>query len=141
MFDLNGTNLQDNAVSQQALAPIQSTGIQTPTPGAAMAPIATPGAPGVTGAGGASGPGFLQEGGALQVGLGAIQTLGSLWNSFQQQKMAKKTFNLQKDAYETNLANQRSTYNSALEDRIRSRGAYSGASKAEQDATIAERSL
>jgi len=136
MFDLNGTSLQDTAISQQAMAPIQTPGIQTPQPGAAMAPIAGAQTPA-----GATGPGFFQEGGGLQIGLGAIQTLGSLWNSFQQQKMAKKTFNLQKDAYETNLANQRSTYNSALEDRIRSRGAYSGASREEQDATIAERSL
>lgn len=125
----NDMGLQDAAVSRQAMAPIQTPGIQTPTAGASMAPIA------------GTNPGFWQEGGGLDMGLGAVQTLGSLWNSYQQQKMAKKTFALQEEAYRTNMANQKSTYNSALEDRIRSRGAYSGASIAEQDETIAARKL
>lgn len=50
-----------------------------------------------------------------------ISTLGSLYNSWQQNKLAKESFNFQKGAYETNLANERSSYNAALEDRIRGR--------------------
>ena len=60
-------------------------------------------------------------GGNLQLGLGAIQTLGSLWNSFEQNKLAKKAFKFQKQAFETNTRNQTKSYNTALEDRIRAR--------------------
>lgn len=66
-------------------------------------------------------PGFFGQGGAAQIGLGAISTLGSLWNSFQQNKIAKKSLALQERTFETNLANQTQTYNTELEDRIRTR--------------------
>lgn len=120
------TNAQ---VNQTSTAPAMAPIVPNPTP--QIAPVAT----------GSTSPSFFQEGGGLEVGLGAIQTLGSLWNSFQQQKMAQKTFNLQKSAYDTNLSNQRSTYNSALEDRIRSRYATEGKTTAQANKTIAERSL
>lgn len=70
-------------------------------------------------------PGFWGQGGMAQIGLGAISTLGSLWNSFQQNKIAKKSLALQERTFETNLANQTQTYNTELEDRIRNR--YAGA--------------
>lgn len=70
-------------------------------------------------------PGFFGQGGMAQIGLGAISTLGSLWNSFQQNKIAKKSLALQERTFETNLANQTQTYNTELEDRIRNR--YAGA--------------
>jgi len=57
----------------------------------------------------------------LQLGLGAIQTLGSLWMSFKQNKLAEKSLGLQEKAFETNLHNQTTSYNTALEDRIRAR--------------------
>ena len=71
-------------------------------------------------------PGFFGQGGMAQIGLGAISTLGSLWNSFQQNKIAKKSLALQERTFETNLANQTKTYNTELEDRIRNRYAGSG---------------
>jgi hypothetical protein len=124
------TNNQVSAAPAPAMAPL------TPAIGAeSMAPIA--GAP----AAGNASPGFFQQGGGAQVALGAVQTLGSLWNSFQQQKMAKKTFALNEEAYRSNLADQRKTHNSGLEDRIRSRYAYEGKSNAQADKTIADRSL
>ncbi len=64
----------------------------------------------------------------LQLGLSAVQTIGSLWNSFQQNKLAKQSLGLQTQAYKTNLKNQTSSYNTALEDRIRSRYATEGRS-------------
>ena len=137
--------IQGAAVANQAVAPI-STGVT----GAAGATTGyTPVVPGVQGAGtAASGQGtfFRNADGSLNLGnaqtiLGGIQTIGSLWNSFQQQKLAKESFALNKKAFETNLSNQRSTYNTALEDRIRARYATEGRTSQEADATIAERSL
>lgn len=73
-------------------------------------------------------PGFFQKGGGASLALGAVQTLGSLWNSVQQNKMAKKSFALQEESYRTNLGNQTKTYNTALEDRINARYATEGRS-------------
>ncbi len=53
-----------------------------------------------------------------------IQGLGSLfqaWNGMQTLGLAKDQLNFQKNAFNTNLNNQRQTYNTALEDRIRGR--------------------
>ena len=75
------------------------------------------------------GPGFFQQGGMAQMGLGAISTLGGLWNSFQQSKIAKKSLALQTKAFNTNLKNQTQTYNTELEDRIRTRYATEGRSE------------
>ena len=66
-------------------------------------------------------PGFFGKGGMAQIGLGAISTLGSLWNSFQQNKIAKKSLALQERTFETNLRNQTKSYNTELTDRIENR--------------------
>ena len=53
-----------------------------------------------------------------------LQGLGSLfqaWNGMQTLGLAKDQLNFQRNAFNTNLANQRQTYNTALEDRIRGR--------------------
>lgn len=81
------------------------------------------------------------KGGAASIALGGIQSLGSLWNSFQQQKLAKKQFNFQKNAFETNLANQTQVYNTALEDRIRARFATEGKTEAAATTKIEENKL
>lgn len=73
-------------------------------------------------------PGFFQKGGGASLALGAVQTLGSLWNSVQQNKMAKKSFALQEESYRSNLGDQRQSYNTALEDRINARYATEGRS-------------
>lgn len=86
-------------------------------------------------------PSLLQKGGLLDVGLGALQTLGNLWNSFQQVKLAKDTFSFQKQAYATNLANQESTYNTTLANRENSRGSFEGRSQVDTDAYIKAHSL
>lgn len=78
-------------------------------------------------------PGFFGQGGMAQMGLSAISTLGSLWSSFQQNKIAKKSLALQERTFETNLANQTQTYNTELEDRIRNRYAGAGVTGEELD--------
>lgn len=117
-----------------------NTGLTAPvitTPG-----IAAPQVPGMTGGVDApQTPGFFAKGGIGQFALGTIQTLGSLWNSFQQNKMAKETMKFQKEAFATNLANQEQSYNTALEDRINARYVTEGKSQAEADAYVQEHSL
>lgn len=117
-----------------------NTGLTAPvttTPG-----ITAPQVPGVTGGAAApQTPGFFAQGGIGQFALGAIQTLGSLWNSFQQNKMAKESMKFQKEAFATNLANQEQSYNTALEDRINARYVTEGKSQADADAYVQEHSL
>ena len=80
-------------------------------------------------------PGLLQKGGAVDIGIGAIGTLGSLWNSFQQNKLAKKSLAFQEKTFDINLRNNTKTYNTQLEDRIRARYNTEGRS-GEADAKI-----
>lgn len=136
------------------MAPL-STGQVTAQVNAAQAPQmpSTGGYTGLTGAGGqpaqinpvtgqVMNPGFFQKGGGLEIGLGALQVLGNLWNSFQQIKLAKDQFAFQKNAFNTQLANSEQTYNTALADRAKSRyEGISGGDNGQSDAYIAENSL
>lgn len=91
--------------------------------------------PSIFGEGGAFG-----KGGVASVALGGLQSLGSIWNSFQQQKLAKKSLKFQKKAFNTNLERSAKVYNTALEDRIRARYATEGRPE-EASAVIEERRL
>ena len=79
--------------------------------------------------------------GTGQLVLGGIGTIGNLWASWQAQKLAKEQFNYQKDITDTNLANQIQSYNTALTDRITSRGFTQGDSQSTIDQYIEENSL
>lgn len=133
------------AVSQQAT--------QTPPTGLTAGVAGTAGyqAPQVGGAGGAgaggifggngNGPGFFQQGGGAQMALGALQTIGSLWSAFSQQKLAKENLAFQKEAFNTNLTNSTQTYNTALEDRINARHKAEGKSAEETASYIDKNKL
>lgn len=73
--------------------------------------------------------------------VGGIQTLGSLWNSYQQNKLAKEQIALQRQSFQTNLANNTQTYNTALEDRIRSRHFTEGKTSAQTDQYLSQNKL
>lgn len=140
----------------------RNTGMPTVDPGAAVAGVGqsvgtgltapsittpvvnAPTVPGTTGGSGGAAPqtpGFFSQYGPAQFALGAIKTLGSLWNSFQQNKIAKESMAFQKEAFATNLANQEQSYNTALEDRINARYVTEGKSQADADAYAQEHSL
>lgn len=110
----------------------------TPTTGAPTVPGVGGVDPAGAQGGGFFGPNFAANGKML---IGGIQTLGSLWNSFQQQKLAKKSFALQEEAFRTNIANSSKTYNTALEDRIRARYHTEGRSSGEADAYVNQHKL
>jgi hypothetical protein len=86
-------------------------------------------------------PTFFGKGGAAQLGISAISSLGSLWNSFQQNKIAKDSLALQTRTFETNLSNQTKTYNTELEDRIRTRYASERRNPSEADSYIERNKL
>ena len=104
--------------------------------------IAQPVTPGQTPVGPQqNGPGWFGEHGKLNTIIGGVQTLGSLWNSYQQHKMAKEQMAFAREQWDTNLANQTQTYNTALEDRIRSRHFAEGKDSGQTDAYLKEHSL
>lgn len=89
------------------------------------------GAGGMFGTGNNSGIGWNTD--TLKVGLGGIQTLGNLWNAWQDQNLAKEQFEFQKGVTNTNMASQLKSYNTSLEDRIRARGFTEGQSQNQMD--------
>ena len=85
--------------------------------------------------GGVGGVSIFGEGGIASMAIGGLETLGNIWSSFQQIKLAKKSLKFQKEAFRTNLKNSTQVYNTALEDRIRARYHTEGRSD-EADAKI-----
>ena len=79
--------------------------------------------------------------GTGQLVLGGLGSIGNLWSSWQAQKLAKEQFNYQKGITDTNLANQIQSYNTALTDRITSRGFTQGDSQSTIDQYIEENSM
>lgn len=129
----------DPGATVAGLSQPTNTGLTAPT---VTAPGATaPVVPGKTGGAAPQTPGFFSKYGPAQFALGSIQTLGSLWNSYQQNKLAKESFKFQKEAYATNLANQEKTYNTALEGRINAQYATEGKSSADAASYIDSHSL
>lgn len=97
--------------------------------------VAGAGGGGLFGGGGALGTGMsgLQLG---SLGLQGLSTIGGLISSFGALNLAKKQFRLQKDVLNTNLNNQIKAYNTALDDKARSRAVVEGQTDQERDAYI-----
>lgn len=64
--------------------------------------------------------------GTGQLALSGLASLAGLWGSLQNNKLAKEQFKFQKDFANTNLNNQIKSYNTALSDRLSSRGVAEG---------------
>lgn len=109
-------------------------------PTTSPAPVPNP----KTAAPAAAGGGWFQNLGGME-GLGTIfqglGSLGQIYTAMQGLKLAKQQFGFQKDAYQENLANQKMTYNTALEDRINSRFAAENKSSAAAADYIAQHKL
>lgn len=99
----------------------------------------------MSGISGGAGGGFWGKDGFTLDSVGTIAStiadFGQLWAGIQQNKLAKDSLNFQKEAYHTNLKNQRSSYNLALEDRISSRYAQKNMSSEDADAKIAQHKI
>ena len=74
-------------------------------------------------------------------GIQGLASLGNLWAGAQQLKLAKSQFDASRDFANINLANQTKSYNTAVADRARSRGAMEGQSQSQVDDYIARNSL
>lgn len=124
-------------------APMPSVpeGVVTPGTVAPVAPAAPTAAAGPGGVMGIIKNSLMAEGGGLNFdNLGSLAeslgSLGSLWAGFQANKVAKDALSFQKKSYNTNLANQLQSYNTALEDRMKARAGQMGLSEQETRALI-----
>lgn len=72
----------------------------------------------------------------MQMGLQGLNTIGNIWGAWQSNKLARDQLNFTKMITNTNLNNQIKSYNTALEDRSRSRAAVEGQSASEAQSYI-----
>lgn len=148
-FDISGINYGYNGPAMSVpgsapmniLPPAAMAGASNPV-GAAIQNQAVNGS-NLTGFGGT--PAFSPNGAAFGMGLnlptmnlalGGLQTLGGLWNAFEQRRMAQRQFDFVKDTTNTNMKNQIQAYNTTLEDRSRSRAHTEGQSPEQAQAYI-----
>ena len=105
-------------------------------------PLTTAGAPTGGGLGGLfSGSGLGANMQTFNAALGGLQTIGQLWGGLQALKVAKQQLKFTKSMANANLANQTQSYNTAIEDRARSRGFTEGQSQSQVDDYISRNSL
>lgn len=137
--DLSWTGLpmstwaSDTMVPQTGAIPGMDTGAMIP----AGASPTNPAPPAAAPAGAAAKPagGGLNWGNAGDIMTG-LASLAGVWAAFQQNKIARDQLNFNKSSYNTNLANQTQSYNTALQDRISSRYVQEGKSAADAQAYI-----
>lgn len=71
--------------------------------------------------------------------IGGISALGSLWGAWEDRKLAKKQWKLQKSVLKTNMMNQIQSYNNSLRDRLDTRAHMEGRDQASADRQFEER--
>lgn len=86
--------------------------------------------------GNGAGTGLGMNIGTGQLALGGLSSLANLWGANKQMKLAEEQFDFTKKIASTNLNNQVKSYNTALDDRIRSRAAMEGSSSADAEAYL-----
>lgn len=72
----------------------------------------------------------------MQMGMQGLNTVGNIWGAWQSNKLAKDQLNFTKMMANANLNNQMKSYNTALEDRSRSRAVAEGQTSAESQAYV-----
>lgn len=77
----------------------------------------------------------------LQLGLSGISSLAGLYTGLKSLGLAQDQFDLTKQAYQTNLANQTKSYNTALSDKATARGVMEGQNSDQVAAYIKANSL
>lgn len=77
----------------------------------------------------------------FQLGLGALGSLANIYGGFQANKLAKDQLSFTKDITNTNLNNSIKSYNTALEDRARSRAVAENRDQSSADAYIEKNKL
>lgn len=97
--------------------------------------------PGMPGTGGGSGWGDAPGLAKANLALSGLSTIGNLWASMKQLKLAKQQFGFQRDFANANFANQLRSYNTSIEDRARSRGFTEGQSQDQIQRYVSENSL
>lgn len=81
---------------------------------------------------------LFNKNGGLNVGniASLLGSIGSIYGAMKSYGLAKDSLNFSKEAFRTNLENQTKSYNTALEDRARSRYAQEGGSQSDADEYI-----
>lgn len=141
----NGSQLGTNGIAANNLSlgtTVQSNTGATNLSGMGVTPTETVlSNAGQTGAQTGGANNFWSKDGGAGLILGGVQVLGNLWSTYQQHKMAKEQMSFAREQWDTNLANQTQTYNTALEDRIRARHFTEGKSGGETDAYLEKNRL
>lgn len=140
-----GTGGYDMGVPYMGGVPNTGLSMGAPVVGPNTVPMVRPqprsvnGAPVVPAAAAGAGTGFWGKIGGME-GVASIAdglaSLGQLYGAIQSVKLAKEQLGLQREAFQTNLANQKKSYNTALEDRIQSRYVMEGKSQSDAQAYL-----
>lgn len=77
----------------------------------------------------------------INAGIQGIQALFGMYQGLRGLSLAKDQFNFTRDAYNTNLKNSQTSYNTALEDRIRGRTSDYAGKEADVSAYLKKHSL
>lgn len=77
----------------------------------------------------------------FQLGLGALGSLANIYGGFQANRLAKDQLSFTKDITNTNLNNSIKSYNTALEDRARSRAVAENRDQSTADEYIEKNKL